>query len=397
MNPSHDLLRTKRATKWVFLICGLGISTWAPMVPFAKERLGLEDGDLGFLLLLLGLGALVVMPVSGFLMGRIGSRKMILAGVLTTAFVLPLLLIISSYPMMGIALFALGGGIGIMDVSMNAHGAQVQNLYGRPIMSSLHGLYSVGGIFAPLGVGILIKTGLPPLYAAIMMALLLVALLVSQYKNLLGYEAEKKTIEKFSDHENQPTKGKQNQWLNKRILLLGFMCFAVFMSEGAVLDWGAVFLREIKSVSSEFSGVGYAAFSVAMAIMRLSGDKIVERFSDKIIVAGGSLIAASGLVVMIFAAWLPLVLFGFILIGVGAANIVPIFFSEAGRIPGIPSTAGIAAITTMGYSGLLVGPAFLGYIAQHFSLPVALGFVASFMLAVAVLFGFSKGDRSSGI
>lgn len=206
------------------------------MVPFAKERLGLEDGDLGFLLLLLGLGALVVMPVSGFLMGRIGSRKMILAGVLTTAFVLPLLLIISSYPMMGIALFALGGGIGIMDVSMNAHGAQVQNLYGRPIMSSLHGLYSVGGIFAPLGVGILIKTGLPPLYAAIMMALLLVALLVSQYKNLLGYEAEKKTIEKFSDHENQPTKGKQNQWLNKRILLLGFMCFAVFMSEGAVLD-----------------------------------------------------------------------------------------------------------------------------------------------------------------
>jgi len=392
MKSSHDLLQAKKATQWVFLICGLGISTWAPMVPFAKERLDLDDGDLGFLLLLLGLGALIVMPISGVIMSRIGSRKMILAGTLITAFILPLLLIIPSYAVMGGALFALGEGVGAMDVAMNAHGVQVQNLYGRPVMSSLHGLYSVGGIFAPLGLGMLMKTGLPPLYAAIIMAMLLIALLVFQYNKLFGYKSEKQIIEKFSGPENQTTKGKQNRWLHKRILLLGFMCFAVFISEGAMLDWGAVFLREIKSVTPEFSGIGYAAFSVAMAVMRLSGDKIVEKLNNKIIVVGGSLIAALGLMIAVFSAWVPLVLFGFILVGVGASNIVPIFFSEGGRIPGIPSTAGIAAITTMGYAGLLAGPALLGYIAQHLSLPIALGFVALLMLIVAVIYGFSK-DR----
>lgn len=391
METAPHLLQAKKATQWVFLICGLGISTWAPMVPFAKERLGLDDGDLGFLLLLLGFGALIIMPISGIVMGSIGSRRTILIGTLITSIVLPLLLIIPSYAAMGLALFALGGGVGAMDVAMNAHGVQVQNLYGRPVMSSLHGLYSVGGIFAPLGLGLMIKTGLPPLYSAIMMSLLLIALLVFQYNNLFDFNTEKTIIQKFSGPENQTTKGKQNRWLHKRILLLGFMCFAVFISEGAMLDWGAVFLREIKSVSPEFSGIGYAAFSVAMAVMRLSGDKIVERLNNKIIVVGGSLIAAAGLMIIIYSATVPLVLFGFILVGAGASNIVPIFFSEGGRIPGIPAPAGIAAITTMGYAGLLIGPAFLGYIAQHLSLPIALGFVASLMLIVAVIYGLSKG------
>src|SRR5690625_2812204 len=174
MKPSHDLTQARRAIQWIFLVCGLGISTWAPMVPFAKERLGLDDGDLGFLLLLLGFGALIVMPISGMVMGRIGSRRMILIGTLITSVVLPLLLVIPSYAAMGFALFALGGGVGAMDVAMNAHGVQVQNLYGRPVMSSLHGLYSVGGIFAPLGLGLMIKAGLPPLYSAMMMSLLLI-------------------------------------------------------------------------------------------------------------------------------------------------------------------------------------------------------------------------------
>lgn len=391
MKPSYKLIQARRATQWIFLVCGLGISTWAPMVPLAKERLGLDDGDLGFLLLLLGFGALIVMPVSGVLMGRIGSRRMILTGTLVTSVVLPMLLIIPSYTVMGVALFALGGGVGMMDVAMNAHGVQVQNLYGRPVMSSLHGLYSVGGIFAPLGWGVLIKAGMPAVYAAMLMSSFLIVLMVVQYKNLYDFHTEKKIIEKFSGAESQSTQGRKNRWLHARILLLGFMCFAVFISEGAMLDWGAVFLREIKSVSPEFSGIGYAAFSVAMAAMRLTGDKIVERLNNKIIVVGGSLIAAAGIGFVIWSTWLPLVLMGFVLVGIGAANIVPIFFSEGGRIPGIPSTEGIAAITTVGYAGLLIGPAFLGYIAQYFSLPVALGVVAALLTGVALLYGSTKG------
>src|SRR5690625_3725513 len=175
------------------------------------------------------------------------------------------------------------------------------------------------------------KAGLPPWYSAMMMSLLLIALLVFQYKSLFDFNTEKTIIEKFSGGETSHAGEKKNRWLHKRILLLGFMCFAVFISEGAMLDWGAVFLREIKSVTPEFSGIGYAAFSVAMAVMRLSGDKIVERLNNKIIVVGGSLIAAAGIGIVIWTSWLPLVLFGFVLVGMGAANIVPIFFSEGDR------------------------------------------------------------------
>ena len=159
-----------------------------------------------------------------------------------------------------------------------------------------------------------------------------------------------------------------------------------------MLDWSAIFLRDIKGVAPEFSGVGYAAFSVAMAAMRLLGDGIVARLSGKKVVVYGGLLAAAGLCLAIVSPWVPGSLFGFVLLGVGAANIVPVFFSEAGRLPGIPPPISIPAITTIGYAGQLAGPALLGFIAYSFSLPIALGFSALLLVLVAVAFGVKKGS-----
>jgi MFS family permease len=388
MSVTTRILRAKNATRLIFLVCGLGISSWAPMVPFAKDRLSLNEADLGFLLLLLGLGAMIMMPLAGILMNRIGSRKVIASGALLTAVVLPLLLIIQSYIGMAVALFLFGCGVGTVDVAMNSHGVQVQNLYGRPIMSSLHGLFSVGGLLGSLGLGFLTTLGLNPLHASIAISLILIILLIGQYRNLFNYHFERKTIEEFTKSEKQTTATKRFQLLNKSILLLGFMCFSTFLSEGAMLDWSAVYLRDLKDIQPEFAGAGYAAFSIAMAAMRLTGDKIIEKFSGKIIVVGGCLTAALGLTMIIASSWLPLVFIGFILLGLGASNVVPIFFSEGGRIKGVSPTISIPAITTMGYAGQLAGPAFLGYVAHHFSLELSFSLIAFLMFIVAVLYRF---------
>ncbi|SFC72438.1 MFS transporter [Spirosoma endophyticum] len=382
--PSGHVVKARIATQLIFLVCGLGMASWAPMVPFAKDRLALNDANLGLLLLLLGGGAMVMMPTSGWLVSRYGSRVVIACAALVMAFVLPLLLILKSIPAMAVTLFIFGSSIGTIDVAMNAHGVQVQNLFGRPIMSSLHGLFSVGGLFGSLGLGFLIKLGVNPVYAIVSIAVLMIVISLTQYKYLFPVTVERQSIATFSASEN-PVEGNQRfGWLSGSVLFLGFMCFAVFLAEGAILDWSAIFLRDTKGVDPAFSGAGYAAFSVAMAIMRLVGDKLVARLNGKTVVVIGSLLGAVGLGIAVLSPWVAGILAGFVLLGLGAANIVPIFFSEAGRLPGIAPTVSIAAITTIGYTGMLAGPAALGFIAQHFSLATAFGSLALLLVLVAL-------------
>lgn len=383
-------IRAKRATQLIFLVCGLGIASWAPMVPLAKDRLLLNEANLGMLLLFLGAGAILMMPISGILIRKIGSRKVIAVSVVLSAFILPWLLVISNVYVMGLFLFAFGCGIGTVDVAMNTHGVQVQNLYDKPIMSSLHGLFSVGGLFGSLGLGFLMKMGLNPIYAAITISSLLILLLITQYKNLFTLEKEQEIIRKSSSiDKKEESKGKM-QWLDYRVLVLGFMCFIVFLSEGAMLDWSAIFLRDNRGIENEFTGIGYAAFSVAMAAMRLSGDSLVGKLNSKIIVVGGSILAALGIIIIVFSPWLLISILGFVLLGMGAANIVPVFITEGGKIKGISPTVTIPVITTLGYAGQLAGPALLGIIAHYFSLSIAFEIIALLFILVATIYQFRK-------
>lgn len=383
-------LQAKKATQAIFLVCGLGISSWAPMVPYAKDRLGLNNADLGLLLLLLGAGAIAMMPVSGFIAHRYGSRIVIKYAALIVAVTLPLLLLISSPILMGLALFIFGSGVGVVDVAMNAHGVQVQNDLEKPIMSSLHGLFSVGGLLGSLGLGFLMKFGLSPITAAACISLSIVLILFWNYRFLFDVVKEKEVIARFAETPSEKAGTNKLSWLKGTVLFLGFMCFSVFLSEGAMLDWSAIFLRDNKGINPELAGMGYAAFSVAMAVMRLLGDKIVARLNGKTVVVAGSLIAAAGLFIAIFSPWIATALLGFVLLGIGAANIVPVFFSEGGRVKGIPATIAIPVISTMGYAGQLAGPALLGFIAFQFSLNAAFAFIAALLLLVAITYGLRR-------
>ncbi|RCR69450.1 MFS transporter [Larkinella punicea] len=389
--PSGQVLKARLATQLIFLVCGLGMSSWAPMVPFAKDRLALNDANLGFLLLMLGGGSMLLMPISGWLVGRFGSRIVMAGSAVVMALALPLLVVLPSASAMAITLFIFGASIGTIDVAMNAHGVQVQNLYGKPIMSSLHGLFSVGGLLGSLGLGFLIKLGLNPVYAALSIATLMILITLTQFQSLFPLEVEQQAIAHFSATDEKPTAVNQRfSWLDSRVIFLGLMCFAIFLAEGAVLDWSAIFLRDDKGIEAEFAGVGYSAFSIAMATMRLVGDKLVARLNEKTVVVGGSLLGAVGLGIAVLSPWVVGALVGFVLLGLGAANIVPVFFSQAGRLPGISPTVSLPAITTMGYTGMLAGPALLGFIAQHSSLRIALGCLAVLLLVVAVSYGMKR-------
>src|SRR5690606_884829 len=238
---------------------------------------------------------------------------------------------------------------------------------------SFHGLFSVGGLIGSLGLGALIKAGLSPVVAAVAISVLLLLICISQYSRLLPHSEEDKREE-----------GAGFSRPNKAVVFLGLMCFIVFLAEGAILDWSAVFLQFHRGFDPAWSGVGYAAFSVAMAVMRLSGDHLVSRISSRNIVIYGSLVAAAGFFIAVLTPWSGMAIFGFVLVGLGAANIVPVFFSAAGNMPNTPAYIAIPTITTIGYTGQLAGPALLGFMAYFYSLPFAIGLIGVLLLVVAI-------------
>ncbi|MCF2443674.1 MFS transporter [Dyadobacter sp. CY345] len=361
----------RRASLLIFLVCGIGLSSWAPMVPFAKVNLGLDDAALGLVLLSLGAGAILTMPFTGFLINKFGSRRVMLVAAIVIAITLPLLLLTSTATQLAVALFVFGASIGSIDVAMNSHAVLVQDRYGRHIMSSFHGMFSLGGLLGSIGLGFLIKIGLSPTIAAVSISALLVLIAVSQYKNLFP-KSEEKSVDSFSFSLPRGP-----------VLALGLMCFVFFLAEGALLDWSAVFLQFNRNFEPSMAGLGYAVFSVAMAVMRLTGDKIVHQIGSSRVVLIGALVSSAGYMLAVMVPWQGAALIGFALVGLGAANVVPVFFTAAGNIPNIPASVSLPAVTTLGYMGQLAGPAMIGFIAEASSLPIALGFVGVLLLIVA--------------
>lgn len=373
--------RTKAARKaslLIFLVCGIGLSSWAPMVPFAKINLGLDDAALGLVLLSLGAGAILTMPFTGFFINKFGSRKVMLVSAIMIAIALPILLLTKSAPELAAILFIFGASIGSIDVAMNSHAVLVQEKYGRHIMSSFHGMFSLGGLAGSIGLGFLIKMGLSPSVAAVSISVMLVVIAGSQYQYLFA-KSEEKSVDSFSF--SLPT---------GPVIALGLMCFVFFLAEGALLDWSAVFLQFNRNFEPSMAGLGYAVFSVAMAVMRLTGDKIIHKIGSSKVVLYGALVASAGYFIAVLIPWPGAALIGFALVGLGAANVVPVFFTAAGNIPGIAPSVSLPAVTTLGYMGQLAGPAMIGFIADAFSLPIALGFVGVLLLICAFTYKEKK-------
>ncbi len=369
----RQVRQARRATSFIFLLCGVGVASWAPMVPLAKLRLGINEADLGLILLYLGAGAILTMPLAGILIGRMGVGKVILLSCVIMALMLPLLTIINTSPGLGIALFIFGSSVGALDVAMNSHAVVVEQKLARPVMSSFHALFSVGGLSGSIGFGLLMLTGLSPTAAAIVISFFILVVALVQYKFLLPVDSND-----TGEHSLRFPRGP--------VILLGIFCFIFFLSEGAMLDWSGLFLKEYRGFGQAMAGAGYAVFSVAMAIMRFSGDGLVHRYGANKVVLYGALLAAAGLIIALFVPGTVATLGGFMMVGFGAANIVPILFSAAGNMQGYSPGIALAAVTTLGYAGQLAGPALIGFVAFYIQLPLALALLSIPMIATGVFF-----------
>lgn len=365
--------REQVATRLVFLVAGVAMAAWAPLVPFAKLRLGIEEGALGLLLLCLGFGSILAMPITGVLASRFGCRAIIVVSSIAVALILPFLALADSIVTLGIALALFGASVGTVDVAMNIQAVMVEKDSGRNMMSGFHGLFSLGGIVGAGGVSLLLGLGVTPIMATAAISGLLLVLLVVSYSGLLPY--------------GNREAGKTPLFVLPKgvVIFIGLLCFLVFLGEGAILDWSAVFLIGQHMVDPAHAGFGYTMFAVAMTAGRLGGDWIVKTLGGLWVIIGGGTLAAAGFLLAVFAPNPTLAAMGFLLVGLGASNIGPVFFTAAGNQTRMPPSLAIAAITTFGYAGILVGPALIGFVAQQWSLSFAFVLVAAGFFLVGVL------------
>ena len=360
----------QHATRVMFFIAGFGGAAWAALVPFAKERADISDGALGLLLLGLGIGSVAAMPVAGACAPRFGCRRVMLVATLVMAAALPLLATLSTLPLLLAALMLFGAGIGALDVTMNIQAIIVERASGRSMMSGFHGLFSLGGIAGAGGMAALLSAGASPLLAALCVALAIAAALAVSVKHLLPYGAK--------------AEGPAFAVPHGIVLLLGTLAFVLFLAEGAILDWSAVFLTSVRNLDASYAGLGYAAFSATMTVGRLAGDRIVDRLGQRKVVLVGGLCAAFGFVVATVVPFWEATLLGYALVGAGCANIVPVLFSAVGRQNVMPENVAVPAITTLGYAGILAGPAGIGFVAHLTSLPTAFLILAAMLVAVSL-------------
>jgi fucose permease len=362
-------LRYRAATRAGFFITGFGAAAWAPLVPFAKARVGIDEGVLGLVLLAAAAGAMLTMPLAGALAGRLGCRAVVAAAVLVLALTLPLLAFVASLPLLIAVLFVFGAAIGTLDVTMNIQSIIVEREAGRPLLSGFHGFYSVGGIAGAGGMTAFFALGATPLVAAAAVAAVSLIALAGAMPGLLREAAGRG--------------GTAFAFPRGAIWFLGSLAFILFLVEGSVQDWSAVFLNSVRGLARDRAGLGFACFATTMTIGRLTGDWIVRHLGGRTVVIVGSLCAAAGFAVATFVGGWPAGLVGYALVGAGCSNAVPVLYSAVGRQTDMPESLAVPALSSMGYAGILVGPALIGGIAHVASLPAAFALLAILLVGVA--------------
>jgi MFS family permease len=358
----------------VFFLNGVALSSWFVRIPAVKEELGLSDGLLGLALLGTAVGAMVSMPIVGALISRWGSRRIVGA----TALILSLSVML---PPLATDLLTLipcamlvGAANGALDVSMNSQAVAVEDRYERPIMSSFHAAFSFGGLAGAAVGGVVAQGGVGPVPHLVAAGAICATAALFAYRFLLpgGADAGEAGAPSFA----RPTTA---------LLGLGVISFCVLLGEGAMADWSAVYLDDTLRTGPGLAAAGYAAFSLTMALGRLFGDGLTERIGATTLVRICGTLAAVGLGVALLVGDPVVALIGFACAGAGFSIVFPLALSAAGRTEGVAPGPGLAAVSTAGYTGFLVGPPAIGFAAEVFGLAGALFIVVGLSAAIAFM------------
>lgn len=358
----------------MFAANGFVMGAWAPQIPLLLPRLGIDKVGLGLLILVLGIGAVGAMLFSGRLIARYGSRRILTLFAALLAPALPLVVAAPSVAAAAVTMAFLGAVVGTMDVSMNANAVEVERRLGRAVMSSMHGFWSLAGFAgASLGGKMIDRFGALP-HALAVGVVVAFAVVVSAPRL-------------WSEPPAPVEPGRRERLLPRDFALwvIGAMALFSMVPEGAVMDWGALYLKTDFSASTTESGLAFACFAGAMATFRFAGDRIRNRFGAVRTLRVSALVAAAGMLGAAVSPNLPMTLFSFTLCGLGVANMVPILFSAAGNHPGLPAGTAVGIVTMVGYAGILVAPASIGWAAQHFGFRVTFSVLALLLIVVSAL------------
>ena len=360
------------AVSAVFFVNGAVLASWVAHIPAVKAQHGLGNDHLGLVLLSMAAGAVLALPLAAWLITRWGSRRITSVAAVGFCLTLPLPVVAPTTWRVAAALGLLGALNALLDVSMNAQAVAVEDRYQRPIMSTFHALFSVGGVAGALIASASMAGGLGSAWHVALVTGTSVAVLGAALRWLLP-----------SSSTAAPA-GPVFVWPPTALLSLGLLTFCGLLVESAMGDWSAVYLRDALGTTASVAAAGFAAFSVTMAAGRFGGSCLADRLGPHALLRWSGALAAGGLAAALLLAspWAALVGFG--LVGLGLANVIPILFSSAGRVPGVPAGTALAAIATTGYGGYLAGPPLIGFAAGLTGLPAALGIVAACCGVIAV-------------
>lgn len=362
----------QHSTRALFFIGGFGAASWAPLVPLLRERLAIGEDVLGMLLLCIGIGSLLTMPLSGAAAVRFGCRRTLTVAAAAFALLLLVLCQVDNMVLAVVFLLIFGAMMGCIDVVVNIQAVLVEKAAKRRLMSGMHALWSVGGFIGAGLFGIWVGSlGLTPFVSTCIAAGIMLITLAFFARHLLPFGGE--------------SGGAMVAIPRGIVAFVGVVACIAFLVEGAIMDWSGVFLTTVRNFDMSLAGTGFTVFSAAMLIMRLLGDVTVQKLGQKNVVLGGSLLAFLGFLLVIFAPSSLLLYAGFFAIGIGSANIVPVFFSLLGKQNDMPISMAVPAVSTLGYLGILMGPAAIGFLAHQTSLYAAFGLLAALVAVQALI------------
>ena len=384
IDPEIQLSAQRLSTRFSFFGLGFATAAWAPLIPFAQQRLHFNHADFGLLLLCGGLGAMLAMPATGKIVQRIGCRVPIGFALLLLAVLLPSLSLWTTPLMMAITLFLFGTAAGSLGVALNIQAVVVEKNSLKSLMSGFHGMASLGGLAGVLTITALLALSISSVMSAFAVSLLLVIII------FLSVPYSIKSVENTSLEASSKVKNSIRQRLPQPlIILIGIACFIIFMVEGAAMDWSGIYLTQQYGVNTTFAGLAYTFFAIAMTTGRFTGDYLIRYFGEKKLLTYSAICATLGLALVSIAPHWWLVLVGYTLVGTGCSNIVPIMFSRAGRQTVMPSAVALSCVSTLAYTGILVGPAFIGMIGELIGLKTVFMALSGLLLLIVALNRFT--------
>ncbi|MEZ4884721.1 MAG: MFS transporter [Chitinophagales bacterium] len=376
------MIKNRIAVNILFGMNGFLYANYTARLPQIQSLYGLDNGDLGISLLIMAIGALIAMPFTGWLIVKNSSRRIATFAGLAFCSMVPLIGMMPNIVLFDMLFFSMGLGTGMMDVGMNAQAIAVEKSYRRPIMSSFHAIFSAGMMFGAGSGALFMYLGFNLLPHLVVVSSLALISLLWAVSNL---------IDDGNGSTATTTKHTPFSLPKASLVGVGLIAFCCMLGEGAMANWSTNYMLHIANANASFAPLGLVAFSSAMMLARFFGDHVRHQVGDRKLLIGNSILAGVGLGLLLIVPHPVVVLIGFFLVGLGLSVIVPIAYSTAGNTPDLPPSVGIGMVTTIGYSGLLLGPPIIGFLAEWQNMQVALSFtLLLFVLMIGLSFRFQS-------